>query len=322
MRSLLDECIGPLSPGSRFAVGRADALAASWLRKTRTPYMRELDAIASLIAKPGVFMLNSSYEWGCTAMAAPTPAKDSAFLIRTLDWPLNGLGRNIELVRQKGPAGEFLNVTWPGAVGVLTAMAPGRFAASINQAPIKRRFSSDLMLGVDGALNTFDTWWNITDQPSMHVLRHVFEQARTFAEARSLLETTPIAAATIFTLAGIEPSETCVIERDRNGYKTHKGIASAANDWRYGSFPGQWQALGGDAEDKRGDSKECSDFLETFATRQFGNFDWVKAPVLNGYTRIAVEANARQGSIRVRGYEATGDGNSAEPATQVLDYRA
>ena len=41
---------------------------------------------------------------------------------------------------EKGKAaGEFFNVTWPGYVGVLTALAPDRFGASINQAPLRRR---------------------------------------------------------------------------------------------------------------------------------------------------------------------------------------
>ena len=39
----------------------------------------------------------------------------------------------------QGPAGEFFNITWPGFVGALTAMAPWRFAAAINQAPLWRR---------------------------------------------------------------------------------------------------------------------------------------------------------------------------------------
>src|SRR5436305_8649679 len=47
----------------------------------------------------------------------------------------------VEVALMSGAAGEFYNVTWPGFVGALTAMAPGRFAASVNQAPLKRRTS-------------------------------------------------------------------------------------------------------------------------------------------------------------------------------------
>ena len=50
-----------------------------------------------------------------------------------------GLGRYAEIARMHGPAGAFDTVTWPGFVGALTACAPGRFAACINQAPLRRR---------------------------------------------------------------------------------------------------------------------------------------------------------------------------------------
>ena len=60
--------------------------------------------------------------------------------VRTLDWPFKGLGRHIAVARMRGAGGgDFFSVTWPGYVGALTAMAPGRFAACINQAPMWRR---------------------------------------------------------------------------------------------------------------------------------------------------------------------------------------
>ena len=42
------------------------------------------------------------------------------------------------VARHESPAGSWLNVTWPGFVGVLTGMAPGRFSIAYNQAPIRR----------------------------------------------------------------------------------------------------------------------------------------------------------------------------------------
>jgi hypothetical protein len=61
------------------------------------------------------------------------------WLARTLDWPFPGLGRYADVVRLEGPAGEYFSVTWPGYAGVLTATAPSRFTACINQAPMYRR---------------------------------------------------------------------------------------------------------------------------------------------------------------------------------------
>jgi hypothetical protein len=57
-------------------------------------------------------------------------------LLRVLDWRQPGLGRALIVVRQRGAAGDFANLTWPGFVGVVTAMAPGRFAVALNQPPM------------------------------------------------------------------------------------------------------------------------------------------------------------------------------------------
>ena len=83
---------------------------------------------------------------GCCTAPMPSAARpwrmkadEGPVLRRTLDWPFPGLGRLVEVARQRGAAGDFLSVTWPGFAGLLTAVAPGRFAASINQAPMRRR---------------------------------------------------------------------------------------------------------------------------------------------------------------------------------------
>ena len=83
-------------------------------------------------------MLNLSFEWTCTSGAAPSPDGHGNRMLRVLDWRLHGLGKNVVVAREEAPAGVFYNVTWPGAVAVLTAMAPGRFSAAINQAPMRR----------------------------------------------------------------------------------------------------------------------------------------------------------------------------------------
>ncbi len=296
MAQLRLACVGSLTPAFNFGLRAADQLALSWLRRTRSPYVAELESIASLMSEPGIFLLNTSYEWGCTALAAPSPAHNSARLLRTLDWPYDGLGRLVEVVRQKGPGGEFLNVTWPGAVGVLTAMAPGRFAASINQAPARGN-DEDKWVAARNTLQTFehaDAW------PAMHLLRHVFENAPTFEQAKEALERMPITAPTIFTLVGVTPRETCVIERTETAYATHIGVSSAANSWKYSHFPGRWDGM--DDSDARGDSEGRRRAIEHYVGRPAAPFAWVAAPILNGFTRLAVEADPRKGSLLVRGY--------------------
>lgn len=322
MDALQEACLGPLTPAASGLIHLADLLARDWLSRCHSACYADLKEIAALAKRPGLYLLNSAYEWGCTTLAAPSNTGLSARLLRTLDWDFDGLGRYVELVRQEGEAGEYLNVTWPGAVGVLTAMAPGRFAASINYAPDRIIVQPSAISSVNGLLSTINTYLNVSDPPAAHVLRTVFEQARTFEEARTMLEQAAVAKPAIFTLVGLSPSETCVIERDRHQHKTRSGIASAANAWRYSSFPGNWQAVGGDADDPRGDNDERCALIETFAGKEVGEFEWVQEPILNGGTRLAVEADPGMAYIRVRGYEAGDDEDLVEPVTAILNYRA
>ncbi len=311
MQHLLLDCIGPLTPEASLALRGLDELAADWLTRCHSPYVAELRSIAALSNDPGVFLLNCAYESSCTTLASPAARNDSAVLLHTLDWAFHSLGRSVELVRQQGPAGEFFNVTWPGAVGVLTAMAPGRFAAAINQAPLHRRFAAPSLIALDASLNVVDAFSG-SDPPVMHVLRRIFEQAKDYDEAKRSLEQAPIASPTIFSLVGVEAAQTCVIERTPTAFAAKTGVATAANEWRYGAFPGDWIARG---------PRRRSERIEAYAGQEPEDFAWVKPPILNGATRLAIEANPRFGHIRLRGYEATVDGRSAEPVTEVLDYR-
>lgn len=324
MIELRDACIGPLTPLAKL-LAAGDEFASRWLHRSGSPYADEVDAIARVAGTYGVPLLNTSYEWGCTALAAPSATQDSARLLRSLDWPFDGLGRLVEVVRQQGPAGEFWNVTWPGAVGVLTAIAPGRFAASINQAPTEQHFEIIGSESLDSAINLWETYMGGPYIPAAHLLRQVFETAPDYSTARQRLEATPLASATIFSLVGLAPDQACVIERTRDRYATKSGVASAANEWKYGNFPGTWQGLGegdADSDDQRGDNAARSAAIEEFASRPTGDFEWLRPPILNGYTRLAVEADPLKGRLRLRGYEtAPADEDSAAPVTQILDLQ-
>ena len=116
----------------------------------------EVAQIADALDFSGVWLLNASYQWGCTARAVE---QDGApWIIRTLDWPFKGLGRHIAVAHMRGAGGDFFSVTWPGYVGALTAMAPGRFAACINQAPMWRRTRHRWLRPFDFAVNALKIW--------------------------------------------------------------------------------------------------------------------------------------------------------------------
>lgn len=319
VHALARACVGPLTPAARLALSGADMMARRWLRASGTPYLDELSRIAAGTGVEGAHLLNTSYEWGCTSLAAPAPDGASARLLRTLDWPFQGLGRGVELWRQQGPAGDFVHLSWPGAVGLLTGMAPGRFAAAINQPPVRRRAPGD-SLPLDATLAAVSTWQSSGRLPALHLLRRVFETASDYAEARAMLERMPIAAPTIFTLVGLRPTETCVVERNVEAFVTREGVASAANVWRYASFPGEWH--GGRASDHARDSDARSAMIEDWAGRNGPPFAWVKSPILNALTRLAVEADPAKGTLRALGYEEAPDGSRAVPATLPLDWSA
>ena len=111
-RALRDDCLTWLSPSARRLLPAMDGLTRRWLRRSCSPYVAEIEAIAASLGFPGIWFLNGSYAWGCTAVARDED--DTPWLARTLDWPFPGLGRHIEIARMHGTAGEFLTVTWPG----------------------------------------------------------------------------------------------------------------------------------------------------------------------------------------------------------------
>ena len=117
-----------------------------------------LAAIAAALEFSGIWFLNGSYQWGCTSCARDDAEHGAPWLARTLDWPFPGLGRHVEVVQMAGAAGDFYSIAWPGFVGVLTGMAPGRFSAAINQAPMYRRTQRPGLRPFDMLANAAATW--------------------------------------------------------------------------------------------------------------------------------------------------------------------
>jgi hypothetical protein len=315
MMALRDACFSFL-PGFRTAAPVLDRVSSSWLARTPSPYLAEIAEISGLVAGGGVWFVNASYEWGCTTRVDAGPAPR---LWRTLDWPFPGLGRHVEVALQDGGAGVYANVTWPGAVGVLTAVAPGRFAAAINQAPMFRRTRASALVAYDLALNAVETWRDNGCWPAPHLLRHVFDTCVTFDEAVEVLTTAPLARPTLYSIVGASPSQACLIERTRTEAVVKRGNATVANDWHPTSPPrgGYWMprgtlVRGADDSDRR---RKCLEDDEPGES-----FNWLREPVLNGFTRLAVEASAASGELRVLGLEpARRWWAEATPVTAVLD---
>ena len=322
--ALRDDCLS-FFPGSvRYLMPALDGATRRWLTRSRSPYIAEITEIATTLGFPGVWFLNGSYEWGCTTHARDCGAP---WLLRTLDWPFPGLGRHLEIARMAGPAGEFYSATWPGFVGVLTAMAPGRFSAAINQAPLWRRTRHPYLRLLDVAANAVATW-RLRHMPPDQLLRQVLETCTTFDEAKAKLETTPVARPVIFTLAGCEPGERCVIERTEEEFATRTENTGAANDWIAPAEP--WEARVAnellftvDYLGARANSRTRREALAAWnAAPGQGAFAWVVPPVLNACTRIAAEMCAAQGVMRLVGYEQADGAALPQPVTQISEVRA
>jgi hypothetical protein len=308
-RALRDDCLRSLPGAAAPLLPALDAAARRWLTRSCSPYVGEIGQIAAKLGFPGIWLLNGSYLWGCTAAARD---EDGApWLARTLDWPFHGLGRHADVVRVEAPAGEYYNVTWAGYAGVLTAMAPHRFAACINQAPMWRRTRHPWLRAYDLAANAFQTFTNVSHMPPDQLLRQVFETCASYAEARAALERTPVARPVIYMLVGCAPGERCVIERTEEDFKTRQDDTNAANDWT----PGRpsWEARVSAAHFLTRPADEAT--LRCRARRDAlagwrgllskGGFDWVSAPVLNPYTRLAVTMSPARAVLRVAAYEMT-----------------
>jgi hypothetical protein len=325
-QALHDACLAWFPGVTKPFVPWLDRLARTWLVRSGSPYIADIEAIAADLNFPGIWLLNGSYQWGCTALAREESG--APWLARTLDWPFPGLGRHVEVAHMRGPAGEYFSVTWPGYVGVLTGVAPGRFAIAINQAPLWRRTRHPWLRSYDIAANAVNTWRHVRHIPPDQLLRVVFEECATFAQARRRLETTPIARPVIYTLAGTRPGEACVIERTEQGFATRESSTCAANDW-HDATAGWEGRVGADVV------MTCSSAEAAAASRRrrealagwngsfaCDSFNWVTAPVLNRFTRLAVEMSAATGTLRVAGYERNEEGDSARRATQIATVAA
>ena len=290
------------------ALRMLDAISRRWLVRWDNAHLAEIDEVARRIGRPGTHFLSVNYEWACTCIVKASEAGDSAMLVRVLDWRTPGLGRYVMAARVAGPAGGYIALTWPGYTGVIQGMAPGRFSAALNQAPM--RFSAGLM-PIDWVIGRARLWQ--TPHPTAaHVLRRAFDDARNFDEAKAILTNAPVAAPAIFSLAGIAANETCVIERTETRARVFDGEAVAANHWKP-QTPGRYVWRGR----SRGiDSKGREAMMPGLEAKLEPDFAWAAWPVLNTHTRVIMVADAAKGRMVAQGFEADG------PATQPLELAA
>lgn len=269
----------------------ADKMSKKWAAKTHIPYYDEIDRISNIAKTSGVWLLNLSYEWGCTAGIKPTSQVDpSPMLMRSLDWNAPGIGRLIVGARRETAAGMWLNLTWPGFVGSYQGLAPRRFAACINQAPRRAR---GLGYSLDWGVNRM-TIWRSRNIPPVLLLRRIFDECKTFKQARALLINTPISAPTIFTLVGKNKDEALIIERMEERAIVHKGMNAVANHWITEGMSGKPYF---------DDSKERMEAMQDFIGEGKESMGWARSPILGFRTKLVMEAWPNSGNLKAQAFE-------------------
>ena len=116
----------------------------------------------------------------------------------------------------------------------------------------------------------------------------------------------------IFTLIGCGANERCVIERTETGFVSREDDTCAANDW-VPTRPG-WEGrigtrrfLVSSFDEATGYSRARREALANWdGSLTDSRFDWVREPVLNPYTRLAVAMCPASGILRVVGYDFAG----------------
>jgi hypothetical protein len=289
------EVFGPAAGLARnVALPVADRISRAWLERTRNPYLDEIHLLAARLGIAGVYALNVVFEWGCTSGAFKTA--QGVQLRRVLDWGFPKLGENLIVAHQSGPAGDFHNITWPGIGGIYQAVARGRFAAAINQAPMRRHGPG---IGTDWLRNRFAVHKG-GGMPPAFLLRQVFETARDYAAAKEMLCNAPIAVPVIYTLAGTRPGEGCVIERVENDF----ALREIANDrvCAANHFLTHLNGYGRGWLPRSNDSGERARKADALPMRDIeADFAWFTPPIANPKSRLALNANAASGEFSLIG---------------------
>lgn len=303
-----------------------ERLSRAWLERNPTRYDAELHAVqvalaAAGIPRSGVLLLNLSYEWGCTC---GLDARGVPRLRRSLDWDLDELGRTLLLIEAEGPAGRWTNLGWAGAIGVVQAVAPGRFAVAINQSPSSppRIHGRRLGRGAGWIASRFRVWSH-SGTPPLLLLRQVMDTAPDFAAALALLRDTPITLPALFSLVGTAVGEAAVVVRQSDPSvvgndvvrPTDQGWLAVTNHWPPDApvEPEEIQSVA---------SPERLAQMRGVMAEPPPPLAWVTPPILNRRTRVVLETDPATGWIAVQGFEASAEaGGAAVAATAPLVWQ-
>ena len=183
----------------------------------------ELGGLAKVLEMPfeDVLLGNLYYDalkhlWGCTAFAVDAPG--GPIHGRNLDWHSDSGALKSASVQFRFLAQgieQYRTVGWPGYLGCLSGVAPGRFAITLNTV-----CSND-----EAELFT----------PISFLIRRTLASAPTFDDALLILSETPVASDSLLLISGVEPGQMAVVERSptRSAIRRPEdGLIVVTNDYR------------------------------------------------------------------------------------------
>ncbi len=186
-------------------------------------YLAEMEGIAGLLKVPRseVLLANLYYDamifvLGCTAFAIDT--ENGPLHARNLDWwsPGTALSDQTLIYRfVRNGTHRFSTISWPGFMGALSGIAPGRFTVTLNAVLSDERPPLALAVTL--------------------LLRQVLERAETYDEAVRLLAETTVVSSSLLLVSGTQPGEMCVIERTPTRHRIREpkdGFVVVTNDYR------------------------------------------------------------------------------------------
>lgn len=246
----------------------------------------ELEAVAAIagVAFEEVVAANLYYDavklaFGCTAFVRAGP--DGPVHHRNLDWwsPNDVLTENTVVVHyHRGGRRHFSVVGWPGFVGALSGVAPGRFAVTLNAV--------------------------LSDEPAelaeamTFLLRRALDEAHDYDAAVELLATTPVLSDSLLLISGVEPEQMCVVERTPTRHARRgaiEGVVVVTNDYR------ALETSNARADDLAATSCARYDRASSLAPREVDGFEILADPeVVMAITTQHMRFVAATGEVDVR----------------------
>ncbi len=147
---------------------------------------------------------------------------------------------------QRGGVSQFISTTWAGYVGILTGVAPSKFAVSVNFRFIIT--SPQLIDWILFRATTKGTFWtNISSAisyswPVGFLVRETLATANSYSEAVEFLSNSSLIAPCYLTIAGSKPKEGKLITRNTKGEEnpwlfSEKGVIVQTNIDHWSSDP-------------------------------------------------------------------------------------